>query len=136
MQTFIFNIGIKYYFAEFVKNKVSAFVQAGIGKQFAFVDNSYKDLPHNQYDPTVLEDNENEFLKDLNSPFLINLGFGAEYFFNESLSLFASIRFYYSKISGTHTYKESVYDRIETRKQNYENSEIVTRIGIGLNFYF
>ncbi|MFC2088358.1 hypothetical protein ACFLSX_02065 [Calditrichota bacterium] len=136
IQTFVFNIGLRHYFAKFIKNKVSAFIQIGIGKQFAFVDNSFKVLYPDEQLTTVIEDNRNEFEEDLNSPFFINLGFGTEYFFNESLSIYSSIRFYYSKVSGSYTFSETYENWSRAEKRKYKYAEIVTRIGIGLNFYF
>ncbi len=136
MKTFELNFGIKYYFAEFLTNKVRAFIQAGIGKQFAFVNDKEKYWFNVSASQTDMEDNENEYLEDINSPFLFHLGFGTEYFFNESLSLFAAIRFYYSKISGTYNYRKINYDNTETQKIDYEKSELLNRIGLGLNFYF
>ena len=80
------------------------------------------------------EDNIEEFTEELNSPWHFNFGFGAEYFFNESLSLNSNIRVLYSSSSGEYNsryvYKTESSSRVEER--SFTNFS--TKIGLGLNF--
>lgn len=135
MQIVSFNFGIKYYFYNNFLNKVKPYFIGGIGKQFAFVDNKYKNIPYPGYISNY-KDNSNQFLEEINSPYLLNLGFGTEYFFNKSLSLNANIRFYYSTSSSIFEY-ESNYDIYYTHRiEEIKNSEIIKKVGLGVNFYF
>jgi hypothetical protein len=129
------NLGLKYFFIDFFTESVSVYVLAGVGKQFAFAEKKYENL-YPQNSPYITEDNIEEYTEDLNSPWHFNLGFGAEYFFNESLSLTSNIRFLYSKISGEYNYRYILGTETRTRTEEYTNSEFITRIGLGLNFYF
>jgi len=130
-----FNIGVKYYFNDFITEKVSIYALAGFGKQFAFAKSKYEELflPEPGY---TIQDNAAEYLEDLNSPFHFNLGFGVEYFFNESLSLTSNIRVLYSAVSGKYDYKFISEFDTDTRSEEYTSSDIITRFGLGLNFYF
>lgn len=130
-----FNIGIKYYFNDFITEMVSIYALAGFGKQFAFAKSKYEELFQTEPGYTV-QDNAEEYLKDLNSPFHFNLGFGVEYFFNESLSLTSNIRVLYSVVSGKYDYKYISEFETQTRSEEYTSSDIITRFGLGLNFYF
>ena len=136
MQIISFNFGIKHYFYNNFLNNVKPYIIGGVGKQFAFVNNKYKYIPYPGYISNY-KDNSNEFLEEINSPYLVNLGFGTEYFFNKSLSLNASIRFYYSNSSSTFDY-ESNYDIIyyTHHTEEVKNSKILKRVGLGVNFYF
>ena len=134
---FDFNIGAKLYLNNFISEKVSVYLLAGIGKQIAAADFEDKNLfpiPN----PSVIssENNLNEFTKDVNSPLHYNVGFGAEYFFNESLSLTSNIRFIYSMISAE--YRSGTLKQMEAiaKTTDYEKSNFITRVGLGLNFYF
>ncbi len=136
LKQFTFEFGIKYYFKEFFSNKVSAYALAGIGKTFAWAKDESKVL-FQEPDPNyTYTNNRNEYLEDSNSPFLFQVGFGTEYFFNESLSVYSSLRFYYSATSAE--YRETITDPYTKRSstQSDENSDLVTRVGFGLNFYF
>jgi len=82
-----FRIGVKYYLTNIFRNRVSIYALTGIGKQFAFVKYTHEYLPESQHASITYEDNVEEYLQDLNSPLYFSLGFGVEYFFNESLSL-------------------------------------------------
>ena len=109
---------------------------AGIGKTFAWAKDESKVL-FQEPDPNyTYTNNRNEYLEDSNSPFLFQVGFGTEYFFNESLSVYSSLRFYYSATSAE--YRETITDPYTKRSstQSDENSDLVTRVGFGLNFYF
>ncbi len=128
------NFGLKYYFLDFFTEQVSVYYILGVGKQFAFADYKYENLfPQST---SITEDNMEEYLEDLNSQWHFNMGFGAEYFFNESLSLTSNILFLYSKISGKYNYRYVLGTETRTRVEEYTNSEFITRIGLGLNFYF
>lgn len=126
------SLGFKYYFIDFSVEKVTAYTFTGIGKQFAFVKNESRDLYTATQSTSKSKDNKDEYVSDLNSPWHLNLGFGVEYFFNESLSLTSNIYFQYSNISATYNYKS----QNQTSSKEYSYSEIITRIGVGVNFYF
>jgi hypothetical protein len=130
-----FTIGVKYYFKDVITEMVSIYALAGFGKQFAFAKSNYEELflPEPGY---TVQDNAAEYLEDLNSPWHFNLGFGAEYFFNESLSLTSNIRILYSAVSGKYDYKLISEFETQTRSEEYSSSDIITRFGLGLNFYF
>lgn len=138
LKIFTIETGLKYYFTDFAPRKTSIYLSAGIGKKIAFSENEGKELFKDDpvEEETKTTDNFDQYLEELNSPFLLQLGFGAEYFFNMSLSAHSSIRFYYSSISAKFKQTElGQYSETEiTRK--YEFDEINTRIGFGLNFYF
>ena len=136
MNIFYFNIGLKHYFTKIRENEVSAYFLAGIGKQFAFVDNTVKNLFDDPVQQSYISDNEIEFLEEMNSPFNANIGFGVEYFFNKSLSLNANMRLIYVTYSGEFKYNYDYQDNHESRKEKIENSEIAKTLGLGLNFYF
>ncbi len=136
LKIFDFNIGLKYYFMDFKQQNVRAFLELGIGKQSASAGYTDKVIdPHAPPSP-IYEDNRAEFVEALNSPWHVNSGFGTEYMFNASLGLFAGIRFYYYKISGTYDYKETSSNHILSEQEKHKDSETVTQIGAGLNFYF
>jgi len=130
-----FTMGVKYYFKDAITEMVSIYALAGFGKQFAFAKSNYEELFLQEPGYTV-QDNAEEYLEDLNSPWHFNLGFGAEYFFNESLSLTSNIRILYSAVSGKYDYKFISEFETQTRSEEYSSSDIITRFGLGLNFYF
>jgi hypothetical protein len=132
-----FSLGIKYYLNNLMTEKVSVYFLAGIGKQFASAEETDETL-FQQPQPGVAinEDNRNEFLEDANSPFHFNLGFGAEYLFNESLSLTSNIRFLYSRISAKYDSRQISDYQTVSNSTDYKTSDFITRIGVGLNFYF
>ena len=136
LDMFNFSLGIKYYFTRLINKNVSAYVQAGIGKQFAFSTEESEQLFVKNPPSGSYEDNMEDYLEDLNSPIRANIGFGVEYAFNTSFSVFSSIRLYYSRISATYEtrYVQSNSSQTEYRKE--ENSWFKTLIGLGLNFYF
>lgn len=136
LNIFTFNIGLKYYFTNFLNKNVSVYALAGLGKQIAFVDVKFETLFKEPQPGVINEDNMDEYLKDLNSPWHVNIGFGAEYFFNKSLSLFSNIRFYYSRVSAKYDSRNINNFQTQTNTSEYTSLEVVTRIGIGLNFYF
>jgi hypothetical protein len=131
-----FNIGLKYYFKNIIAEQVSIYAAAGFGKQIAFAQNKYEVLFQEPTPGLITEDNIEEYTEELNSPWHFNVGFGAEYFFNESLSLTSNIRVLYSSATGK--YNSRYIYQTESRTENQEKTfrEFSTRIGIGLNFYF
>jgi len=135
LNLFDFTIGVRYYFIDIIKEKVSIYALAGIGKQFAFAKSNYEELFPPDPDYTV-KDNAEDYLQDLNSPFHFNIGFGAEYFFNESLSLASNIRVLYSAVSGEYYYEFISESETDKRSEEYSSSDVITRFGLGLNFYF
>ena len=131
-----FNLGLKYYIKNIIIEKVSIYASVSFGKQIAFAQNEYEQLFSEPVPGLVEEDNIEEFTEDLNSPWHFNFGFGAEYFFNESLSLNSNIRVLYSASSGE--YNSRYVYQSESRSQIEERSfkDFSTKIGLGLNFYF
>lgn len=133
---FDFSFGAKYYFLKFVPGNVNIYALAGFGKQFASANADQENLYPDPVPTPIIEDNLEEYIEGLNSPWHFDFGFGAEYLFNKSLSLNSNIRFIYASISSNYDYR--YISEFETRTQSieYSNSEFITRIGLGLNFYF
>jgi hypothetical protein len=129
------NLGVKYYFTRYPEKQVNVYALAGFGKQFAFSSTKYEDL-FAQPTTEIYENNEDEFVENMNSPWNLNIGFGAEYMFNNSLSVYSVIRFYYSKIDAVYESRTISTNQLYTYKSEYTKSDFITRIGIGLNFYF
>jgi hypothetical protein len=129
------NVGLKYYVIEICMSKATAFLLLGIGKQFAFVERKSENL-FSQSSNSTIEDNAEDFIKSLHSPWYFTLGAGTEYFFDESLSVTANLRLVYSSVSGEYNYKNTSLSQTQTRKENYSGSDLTTRVGFGLNFYF
>jgi len=136
LKTFDFNLGIKYYFKNLLSEKVSVYTALSMGKQIAFVQDKneilFQDTPPNY----TTEDNAEKFSEELNSPWHFNIGFGAEYFFNESLSLTSNIRVLYSTVSGKYNSRYISENITTTQTQEIKKHNFITRIGLGLNFYF
>jgi hypothetical protein len=131
-----FNIGLKYYFKNIIAEEVSIYAAAGFGKQIAFAQNKYEVLFQEPTPGVITEDNIEEYTEELNSPWHFNIGFGAEYFFNESLSLTSNIRVLYSSATGKYNSRHIYQTDSSTENQEKTFREFSTRIGIGLNFYF
>ncbi len=137
LKLFDFNLGMKYYFKNIIAEEVSIFAAAGFGKQIAFAQNEYKQLFQEPLQPVIIdEDNIEEFTEELNSPWHFNLGFGAEYFFSRSLSLKSNIRIMYSSASGNYNSRFIYGDENNTHSEERTVKNFITRIGLGLNFYF
>ncbi len=136
LKTFDFNLGIKYYFKNLLSEKVTVYTALSMGKQFAFAQNKneilFQDSPPNY----TTENNAEKFSEELNSPWHFNIGFGAEYFFNESLSLKSNIRVLYSTVSGKYNSRYISENITTTQTQEIKKHNFITRIGLGLNFYF
>lgn len=131
-----FTLGLKYYFKNIITEKVSIYATAGFGKQIAFAQNEYEQLFQDPQPLIINEDNIEEFTEELNSPWHFNIGFGAEYFFNESLSLTSNIRVLYSSVTGKYNSRYVFGTESRTNAREYTFRDFITRIGLGLNFYF
>ncbi len=136
IKLFVANVGFKFYFKQLVNKKVSPYLLFGAGKQFAFITENSKALFDDDPTPSTIESNIDEYNEQLNSPLNANCGFGVEYSFNESLSLFSSVRLYYTKINADYDYRSVSNYVTENRIKEVDKTEINTRIGLGLNFYF
>lgn len=128
-------LGAKYYFNKLFDQNVSAYVFAGGGKQFAFYNEEAVQL---FVQPPMIQNQNNfeEFFEKINSPWYLNAGFGAEYSFNKSLSLFSNLRFLYLTRSADYDSRTIETGQSSSSIKHIEDSEITTRFGIGLNFYF
>ena len=128
------------YFSSFEEQSVRPYIIGGISKQMSFIDSKYKSTRDN--DDNLYESNDEEYFEDLNSPISINLGIGAEYFFNSSLSLTANFIMVYESASGTYSRKRYYLDNNDNRilyaesDNELSTSLIRNRTTIGLNFYF
>ncbi|NOX88940.1 MAG: hypothetical protein GXO77_07930 [Calditrichaeota bacterium] len=136
LKIIIGNLGIKYFLSPIRIKKVSPYVLASIGKQWAFSNFKYKDLFVDQNTQPKIESNINTYLEGLNSPLILDLGFGAEYFVNESFSVNSRLFFSYSAKHSTFDYRNNNTDEITSVIKETKNSEVLTEIGFGLNFYF
>ncbi len=136
LKIIIGNLGIKYFLSPIRIKKVSLYVLASVGKQWAFSNFKYKILFVDQNDQPEIESNINTYLEDLNSPLIFNLGFGAEYFVNESFSLNSRLFFSYSTKHSTFDYRSNNTYDITSIINETKNSEVLTEVGFGLNFYF
>jgi len=136
IRTFYALIGGKYFITNPQPNSVAAFVRLEVGKQIAFVTEKFDSFYSGEVSTVTVEENREEFLEDINSPWLFELGFGSEYMFNHGLSLFAQIVVDYASVSAEHRYRRITEFEESSSKYKYDQSEIYTRIGFGLNFYF
>jgi hypothetical protein len=129
--------GVKYYFSEVREGRSIFYVQAGLGKNFGKYETNYEDL---FYEPrsssSQITDNFDEYTSDLLSPYFIVAGVGAEYFINTSLSLAGNIKIKYESISARYKRIRSSSTYKSTKTINVDLSEINTRIGLGVVFYF
>ena len=139
LKQFIVMLSVKYYFYKPSLKKVNPFIMLGVGRQFAtFRDDSESLFPKNPPD-YVSSDNFNEYMSDLNSPYMVTGAFGVEYYLSPSLSLFSAVRFSYMYAAADYRYEidyNDSYERIFRRKGKSELSSSLTSVGIGLNFYF
>jgi len=131
-----FNLGLKYYIKNIIIDKVSVYATASFGKQIAFAQDEYQQLFTDPVPGLLNEDNIEEFTEQLNSPWHFNFGFGAEYFFNESLSLNSNIRVLYSSTSGEYNSRYVYNSESSSRLEEKSFTNFSTKIGLGLNFYF
>lgn len=131
-----FTLGLKYYFKNFTPQNVNIYASLGVGKQIAFAQNKYEDLFLDPVPGIIKQDNVEEFAEKINSPWHFNIGFGAEYFFNNSLSLIANIRVLYSSSTGKFNSRYITDYQTTTRFEEYTQRDFSTRIGLGVNFYF
>jgi|GEM_PF-1123033 len=130
-----FHIGLKYYFTNYFDEKVNAYILGGVGKKLAFATSKYEQL-YVAPSAYINEDNQDEFTEEMNSPFSAYFGFGAEYMFNQSLSVYSVIRFYYSRIHAEYNSRTVSQGTSNEYRRILTQSDFITRIGLGLNFYF
>ena len=139
LKTFSVLLNIKYYFSSPERHKVSPYLLVGFGKQFSsYISNDEVLFEENPSDEVITENYE-EYITKLNSPYIISAGFGAEYYFSESLSVFSIIRFSYRYARAEYQFKKVYNDPNNTYKTYYRKTELskgVTKVGLGLNFYF
>ena len=128
-------VGVKYRLKNFSVNSVSPYLTANVGKRFASGDKFQKEL-YPKSGGSVFENNEDQFLEEINSPYFLSAGFGAEYFFNNSLALFSELSFNYSYAKSTFKNREVGESYEDASSDEYIFSAWETRIGVGLNFYF
>ncbi len=139
LKQFIVMLSVKYYFYKPSLKKVNPFVMLGVGRQFAdFRDDSERLFQENP-PAYISSDNFNEYMSDLNSPYMVTAAFGVEYYMSTSLSLFSAIRCSYMHAAADYRYEidyNDSYERIFRKKGQSELSSSLTSVGIGLNFYF
>jgi hypothetical protein len=129
--------GIKYYFSEVREGKSIVYVQAGLGKNFGKYETNYEDLFYKPRSTTSQQtDNFDDYSTDLLSPYFIVVGVGAEYFINTSLSLAGNLKIKYESISAKYKRARSSSTYKSTDTINVDLSEINTRVGLGVVFYF
>jgi len=137
ISTFKLIVGTRLYFSKYDIKIVQPFLIAEIGKQFAWAIDKYEDLYPPEEPTSSSDDNYEEYLEGKYSPIFGVFGLGAEYYFNESLSIFTNVRFIYRETYAAYwenTQYNSYYDeREETRE--YWDIEVNTRVGFGLRFY-
>ncbi len=75
LKLFEISVGCKYYFSGLRMHRVSPYLLAGAGKQFAFVTDKSEELFVPQPPLARIDDNREEYLQDLNSPVHVFLGF-------------------------------------------------------------
>jgi hypothetical protein len=132
-------VNLKYYPFSIQTDQVSPYILLGFGKQFSQYKYSYDET--DEYESSeIIDDNYEEFMSDINSPYIFKVGFGAEYFIYKSFSVFTVIRFAYQYAEGEYRYKRvlkgSEYEYVDKKNQKREQSSTTTKVGIGLNFYF
>ena len=141
MTTLHVSIGGKYYIQKPAPRKLSTYLTFGVGKQFASAIDDYDQL-FEEYDPDdpQIEENQIEYLEQLNSPTSLYFGFGPEYFINEIISIVGYYRYESIYIHGKYKYQEigTDYNNIEFTKnktREYNQRDVRYRISIGVNFY-
>ncbi len=132
--------GALWYLKRPESKRTAPFVTFGMDKIFAWTKSRLPDS-RNPIFPNMeikSDDNASEFVRDLNSPWGFDLGFGAEYFFNNSLSLNAFVSWYVFFRQATLKIVQD--DEWSSTRTSYSNqvkrTDHETHIGLGLNFYF
>jgi len=132
-------IGLKYYLISPQIKAVSPLISFGVGKQFFNIKYHRFDFPDKSLSYEVIKDTENEYDEGINSPFIVQIGLGAEYYINKSLSFTVNTLYEYLKITSSYKYytKGTVdtnwHDRID---RNITDEKINTIINIGLSLHF
>ncbi len=134
------DLGAKYYFRPTLIKHAVPYIELTGGKQFAWATVQHAN-PEAIPDPTVvITNNQNEFLQNLLSPWVVTLGFGAEYRFAEWLAITAKTSVSYSEATSDYFYYSSnpygAGSRDITYKIRMVNRDIISRTGVGLRFYF
>ncbi len=136
---FLIQLGLMYYFKIPQVKQTSPFLFLEIGRSFAHPNKPLSSLNFNYEDDDIKEKNNlKEFEREINSSWQFALGGGAEYFFNNSLSLKAFIRWQFVNHRGTFKIiKENNWTLTRTSYKNKVRwTEFETSAGIGFNFYF
>ncbi len=136
VKRFVLRVDARYFLRSRSAHRVAPFVQIGLGKYFASANVERKEWPNNDQDDVKRESNAKDFLSDFNSPLLYDLGFGAEYYFNPSLALNASIVLIAAHRKGTLKAREASDDYTAWFERKLERWDWQTQIGVGLSFYF
>ncbi len=130
------DIGVRTYLLKREMHKVAPYLQFGLGKTFASGDFNTEESSSQQNNQAQVRTNAPEFLEDFNSPFTANGAFGAEYYFNNALSLNAFILFQYATRKATYSYQKKTEDYTEGAQSGFKRTDVQTQIGLGLAFYF
>jgi hypothetical protein len=136
-KTYRMLLAMKYYMRSPLNHRVNPYLILGFGKQFTWFENENKPLYSENNSGGTTTVNWEEFINDLNSPYMFNTAFGIEYYINSSISVFSMFRLSHSRSSAEYESKQSGYDNsnhVQNRKVNLSKTN--TNVGIGLNFYF
>ncbi len=136
VKRFVLRMDARYFLRSRSVHRVAPFVQMGFGKYFASGNVERKEWSNNDQDDVKRESNVKDFLSDFNAPFLYDFGFGAEYYFNSSLALNASIVLLATHRKATFKTREAGDDYTAWSKRTIERWDWQTQIGIGLSFFF
>ena len=132
-------IGFKYYLKYPEIKKVSPYLNFGVGKQFFLIDYTRKDFEEEETNYIIIKDTGDEFDEGINSPFILQFGFGSEYYLNQAISFTLNTSYEYLKIKSSYKYyKEGTseyewYDKID---QNITDKKINTLYSFGIYFHF
>ena len=134
-------LGVKGYIYKPTVKQVSPYILFTVGKQFSTYSTTETDkYPDDSSSNPEFSDNQNEFISDINSPILFQVGLGTEYFYNEIFSFEFQYRFDTSIYSGSYKsierYTDNYVVRTSVQKQNENGRTTSKRISIGINMYF
>ncbi len=135
-------IGGKIFFKTPKPKRASPYIVLGIGKQLTDYTQERIELFEEDDDGNEYEDNFDEYYEDMNSPFYLFGKVGAEYFFNNSISISAELEMLYEKIKGNYNYSYKYIDQYNNYNYSHSSnrdkkeSTITQSALFGLNFYF
>jgi len=132
----LLRVDVRYFLRNRSIRRVAPFVQVGLGKYIASANHDREERPLSDQENVKRENNNKDFLSDFNSPYVYDVGFGAEYYFNSSLALNASVVLITTYRKGTLKYREAADDYTAWSKNVYERTDWQTQIGVGLSFFF